>query len=116
MTHIKYLGVFLGEHLSWVIHITYLCNSLAKYLSVFYVRMKHLYHSFVYFRIAYGIEMYGSCNTALLGKVQVMQNELLKILYNKGHRYSTNTLHHELKLAQVKDIRELLLLKFIHTV
>ena len=40
VAHVKYLGVFLDEHLSWDIHITYLCNNLAKYLSVFYnVRM-----------------------------------------------------------------------------
>ena len=77
---------------------------------------KQLYYSFVYSRIAYGIEVYGSCNTTLLAKVQVMQNKLLKILYNKDRRYSTNALHHELKLLQVKDIHELLLLKFIHTV
>ena len=77
---------------------------------------KQLYYSFVYSRIAYGIEVYGSCNTTLLAKVQVMQNKLLKIVYNKDRRYSTNTLHHELKLLQVKDIHELLLLKFIHTV
>ena len=123
VTHVKYLGVFLDEHLSWDIHITYPCNSLAKYLSVFYnVRMmvpeklkKQLYYSFVYSRIAYGIEVYGSCKcNTLLAKVQVMQNKLLKILYNKDRRYSTNTLHHELKLLQVKDIHELLLLKYSH--
>ena len=77
---------------------------------------KQLYYSFVYSRIAYGIEVYKSCNTTLLAKAQVMLNKLLKILYNKDRRYSTNTLHHELKLLQVKDIHKLLLLKFIHTV
>ena len=45
-----------------------------------------------------------------------MQNKWLNILDNKDRRYSNNTLHHELKLLQVKDIHELLLLKFIHTV
>ena len=110
MTHIEYLGVFLDEHLSWDIHITYLCNSLANYPTVFYnVRMvvpekhkKQLYHYFVYFEIAYGIEVYGSCYTTLL--VQVVQNKLLKILYDKDRRYLTNTLHHDLKLLQVIDI------------
>ena len=45
-----------------------------------------------------------------------MQNELLKILYNRERRYPTNILHHEVKVLLVKDIHELLLLKFIHTV
>ena len=45
-----------------------------------------------------------------------MQNKLLKMLYNRDRRYSTNTLHHELNLLQVKDIHELLLLKFIHII
>ena len=80
VAHVRYLRVFLAEHLSWDIHITYLWNSLAKYLSVLYnVRMmvseklkKQLYYSFAYSGIAYGREMYRSCNTTLLAKVQVM--------------------------------------------
>ena len=124
VAHVKYLGVYLYEYRGWDTQKTYLCNNLAKYLSVFCnVRMmvpeklkKQLYYSFVYSRIAYGIEVYGSCNTTLLTKVQVMQNKLLKILYNKDCGYSTNTLYHELKLLQVKHIHELLLLKFIHIV
>ena len=77
---------------------------------------KQLYYSFVYSRIAYGIEVYGSCNSTLLTKIQVMQNQLLKILYNRERRYPTNILHHEVKVRLVKNIHELLLLKFIHTV
>ena len=75
-----------------------------------------LYYSFVYSRIAYGIKVYGSCNSTLLTKIQVMQNKLLKILYNRERRYPTNILHHEVKVLLVKDIHELLLLKFINTV
>ena len=124
MHHVKYLGVFLDEHLSLEIHITQLCNSLARYFSIFYnirnmvpVKLKkQLYYSFVYSRIAYGIEVYGSCNSTLLTKIQVMQNKLLKILYNRERRYPTNILHHEVKVLLVKDIHEVLLLKFIHTV
>ena len=77
---------------------------------------KQLYYSFVYSRISYGLEVHGSFNTTLLAKVQVMQNKLFTKLYNKDRRYSINTLHHALKLLQVKDIHEILLLKFIHTV
>ena len=36
VNHVKYLGLFLDEHLSWEIHITQLCNSLARYFSIFY--------------------------------------------------------------------------------
>ena len=77
---------------------------------------KQLYYSFVYSRIAYGIEVYGSCNSTLLTKIQVMQNKLLKILYNRERRYPTNILHQEVKVLLVKDIHELMLLKFIHIV
>ena len=45
-----------------------------------------------------------------------MQNKMLKILCNKDRRYPTNILHHEVKVILVKDIHELLLLKFIHIV
>ena len=60
--------------------------------------------------------MYGSCNSTLLTNIQVMQNELLKILYNRERRYPTNILHHEVKVLLVKDIHEHLLLQCIHTV
>ena len=40
VAHVKYLGVYLDEHLSWDTQKIDLCNNLAKYLSVFYnVRM-----------------------------------------------------------------------------
>ena len=45
-----------------------------------------------------------------------MQNKMLKILYNMKRRYPTNILHHEVKVLLVKNIHELLLVKFIHVV
>ena len=81
------------------------------------VKLKtRLYYSFAYSWIAYGIEVYGSYNHTLLTKILVMQNILLKILYNRERRYPTNILYHEVKVLLVKDIHELLLFKFIHTV
>ena len=110
VNHAKYLGVFLDEHLSWDILITYLCKSLAKYPSVFYnVRMmvpeKTEEAAIVFICIIKNCIWNRSVwilYTSFLATVQVMQNKLPKILYNKDRRYSTNTLHHELKSLQVK--------------
>ena len=43
---------------------------------------RQLYFSFIYSRINYGIEVYGSCADEHFSKLQVMQNKLLKLLLN----------------------------------
>ena len=55
-SHIKYLGAFLGEHLSYTHHVNKVCKSLRKYFSVFYnIRrylnkepIKSIYFSMIY--------------------------------------------------------------------
>ena len=38
--HAIYLGVFLDEYLSWEIHTTQFCNSLARYSTIYHIRNK----------------------------------------------------------------------------
>ena len=75
---------------------------------------RQLYFSLVYSRIQYGIELYGACSKNLLQKVQIIQNKLLKVLYNLPYRTDTNELHSKLKLLMVKDIYHMNILKFVY--
>ena len=85
---IQYLGMLLDEHLYWHEHVDQICASLVKYFGIFNqikncvtLRIsKQLYYAFIYSRIQYGIEAYGSCAKETMSKLQIMQNKLLKLL------------------------------------
>ena len=110
--HIKYLGITLDEHLDWNEHISNLCNSLKSFFSVFYnirdylflENCKIIYYTMVYSKIKYGICVYGFTKNENMKKIQVLQNKLLKVLTAKEMRYSTNKLHNDLYVLQVRDI------------
>ena len=94
----------------WNAHVDYVCMSLVKFFGIFN-HVKHfvskqiarqLYFSFIYSRINYGIEVYGSCADEHLSKLQVMQNKLLKLLLKLDYHTSTNLLHFYMALLKLQ--------------
>ena len=73
-----------------------------------------MYFAFIYSRIKYGIEVYGSCSSNQLHRLQVVQSGLLKLLLKKERRTNTNALHSEMKLLKVTDIYKLQLIMFVN--
>ena len=120
---IKYLGLFIDELLTWREHVSYIHSSLLKYYGIFnHVKcfvdkkiIRKLYFSFIYSRIKYGIEVYGSCSKTQLHRLQVIQSGLLKILLRKDRRYDTNQLHSDLRILKIVDMYKMQLLMFTNT-
>ena len=118
----KYLGLFIDEKLNWTNHVHFVCRSLTKYFGIFNKikslvtrpLARQLYFSFVYSRIQYGLEIYGTCSAGLLSKLQTLQNGLLKLLLCRNYRESTNVIHSELKILKVKEIRIVNLANFVN--
>ena len=118
----KYLGIHLDDKLKWQAHIDDLAGRLTKTVQAFkiiknYMSPKHklsFYFAYIYSRIQYGIELYGSACQKSLKKIQIKQNRALKVLFNKEFRTPTLEMHKELKLLMVKDIAKVNLLKFVH--
>ena len=118
----KYLGVTIDQELSWKEHIQELCNKLKGMFSVFYNIRKYLtldhiktiYYALIYSRIKYGLAVYGTASNGILEKIQVLQNQLLKVLTGKPYRYGTNKLHNDLKLIKVEDLYKQEILTFVH--
>ena len=76
---------------------------------------KHLlYYAYIYLKIKYGIEVYGTANATQIKKVQVKQNRAWKVLFNKDFLTPTDSLHKELEVLKVKDINRLHTAKFVH--
>ena len=68
----------------------------------------------IYSRIKYGSIITGQTTDENLGKIQTLQNKLLKVLYYKNYRYSTNKLHNELEILKFNDLIKQKTLSFVY--
>ena len=117
----KYLGLHYDEHLTWNEHVTYLCQKLVKFFGIFKkIRQcitlkiaRQLYFSFIYSRINYGLQIYGSCSKALMSKIQTLSNRLLKFLLKLDIRTPTIVLHKKLNVLKITDNFEVNMLNFV---
>ena len=120
-TQVKYLGLILDENLNWKAHIDDLCIKLKRFFPIFYnIRnylnedhVRTIYFTMLYSRIKYGSITYGLSSNENIGRLQTLQNKLLKVLLKKPFRYSTNLLHKDLFLLQVNDMVKQEILAFV---
>ena len=119
---VQYLGMLLDENLYWHEHIDQTCASLVKFFGIFN-HVKHfvslriarqLYFAFIYSRIQYGIEAYGSCAKETISKLQIIQNKLLKLLLKWDRRTPTDFVHHRLSILKVSDVHSAKILSFVN--
>ena len=121
-TKIKYLGLILEEHLSWNQHVNEICNKLKCFFPLFYnirqylekENIRNIYYTMIYSRIKYGSIITGQTTNENLNKIQTLQNKLLKVLYYKSYRYSTNNLHNELSILKYNDLINQEILSFVY--
>lgn len=111
---IKYLGIIIDKHLKWTQHIDYLTNRVRKIIFKFY-QLKDIlnrnililiYKAFVESLFRYGILVWGGLYTRSLKKLNVIQNSILKIMYNKKRDYPTKLLY----TNEILNIRSLYIL------
>ena len=88
MDALKYLGVVIDEQMNWNAHINYTVKKLSYAARIFsiirhYVNkqtLTKLYYGFAYPHIKYGIVSWGSACQTYLEKIQVMQNNIIRII------------------------------------
>ena len=122
VSNVRYLGMIIDDKLEWKIHIENIVKKLVKISSTFkFLRnyiphkcKKQLYYAYAYSTITYGIQVYGITKDYNINKIQLLQNRILKTLFNKDWYINTNLLHRELQILKVADIVKLFVLKFVH--
>ena len=88
----KYLGIHLDDKLKWLTHIDELAGRLTKTVQAFkivknYINSKHklsFYYAYIYSRIQYGIELYGSACKKSLKKFKLNRTEPSKFSSTKN--------------------------------
>ncbi len=92
-------------------------QALTKWLKKNHVPTKcklQLYYANMYSRVQYGIEIFGHASCNNVKKIQTVQNESLKTLFNLKWDTSTNELHHHLKVFKVCDVFKIRILEFVY--
>lgn len=112
-THcIKYLGVFLDENLNWKDQIEYVTNKVRKVIYKFYElrhvlprsTLKMVYYSLVESTLNYGLVVWGSACKTFLTAPFVAQKYIIKIMFFKDKRFSTELLFQECGLLTLEQL------------
>lgn len=108
----KYLGLTIDKNLTWKAHLLLLQNKLSSLMGSLY-NMAHcipqkvrllIYNSLVKPHLLYLIEIWGSAAKTNLQKLQVVQNRIIKILYNYDYLTPTEKVFNETKLLNISQL------------
>lgn len=120
----KYLGLVVDDKLDWNNHISEMYDKTIPFIAAIfkcrdYLTKKskmNIYNSFFLSRLRYMLPVWGTCGRTNFNKVQILQNKILKILFNYNRLTSTETLYRELKVSKISIILELEQCKLMHKI
>ena len=129
---VKYLGVFVDEHLNWNYHISQVAKKIGRGIGIIaklrqYLNLdmlKNVYYCLVYSHLSYGVQVWGSAGTSSLKKLVILQKKAVRILSNKqyfqihGEPYgplpASDPLFKNLEILKLHDIFRLNVVKFVY--
>ena len=106
----KYLGVKLDSNLSWITHIDYLCKNVSKRIGII-KRVKHflphqttvmLSNALVIPHFDYGCTVWSNFSSELQNKVQVLHNNLARIILSADIRTPVNDMMDALQWVKLE--------------
>ncbi len=118
----KYLGVIIDNKLNWIDHINSVYNKIVKFVSIFYkIRdllpdqcRSMIYYSFVHSNLLYGIEVYGNTYYKNLSRLCLLNNKLIRILFDRSKDTHVSNLYNDLGTLPINLLHEYKLLCFVH--
>ena len=120
----KYLGFHIDKNWKHTTHIDQLITKLRSIMPKLY-QIRHIlnlenkkgvYFAWVESHLRYGIELYGFTSEENINRLQKIQNKIIKILFKNNEAQPTNELYKELKILNIKGLRNyVVLLKIIST-
>lgn len=112
VTKMKYLGLVIDNLLSWSEHINYISGKILPMMSALYKNRSYLshksklnvYNAFVLSRFRYLIPVWGTCGIINYNSMQVLQNKILKVIFNYDPLTHTVDLYENLKVWQLHKV------------
>ena len=121
---IKYLGVFIDNHLKWEPHIKHINNKLTKNIGIlnklrFYTSvrtLKHLYYTLIFPYINYALLSWGSSSQFLIQKIKTKQNKCIRSILFAHTRESATPLYKLLDILKLDKIFNLKISVLVHKI
>ena len=120
----KYLGMYMDSHLNWSKQIEYLRHSCISGINLLRITsglewsadresLFSIYQALVLSKIDYGSQFYNSASEHLLKRVEVLQNECLRICSGAFKSSPIDSLQVETNTPPLKYRRDIISLKFL---
>lgn len=111
VNYIKYLGIIIDQNIKWDTHINHLAAKVRKLIFKFYQLrdilnkkiMILVYKALAESLFRYGILVWGGLYSNALKKLNVIQNYILRIIFNKKRLYPSRLLYSK----DISNIRSL---------
>ena len=118
----KYLGIIIDKNLNWNSHIQYVSTKLARAAGIiFKVRKKVpqkvlllLYHSIAATYLRSGIASWGGAGATALGKLQRLQNKIVRYMTFSGRTENVTTEYKNMNILKLHDIYRFEIAKFMY--
>ena len=112
VTHTKFLGAIIDQHLTWEKHISHVKKKVAKGIGIISKARKllnpkalrTLYYSFVYPYLDYCIEVWGSASKKHIDTIFRMQKKAIRIITMSAYKANTLPLFKKYKLLTLQEI------------
>ena len=122
--YIKYLGIYIDEHLKWNYHLHLLNNKIAKLVGIFYKlrnimpleNMIQVYYTIIYPHLNYGIMCLGTSTQNNMKRSQILQNKILRTITFSNLYDHISPLYKQLKILNIEKIFVFKILKFMYRI
>ena len=108
----KFLGVYIDEHLSWRCHISYIRGKVSRSLGMLRCAkpnlnqntMVTLYYCFIYPYINYCIDVWGQCSEDLFLSIFRTQKKAVRLISSSHRRAHTATIFNRLNILPLRCV------------
>ena len=119
---VKYLGLYLDEHLSWKTHVDCIASKLQRANGALskirhYVPLKtlvNIYHSIFSSHMRYACQVWGLCDNFITHRILTLQKAALRLMTFNQPRAPSAPIFSDLKILTVFDLVKLLNIQFVH--
>jgi len=120
--YIKFLGVYLDEHLTFKNHIQHVVSKISKSTGLMYKLrsflpqdiLQTLYQSLIYPYLLYGIEVWFSTSQNLKGKVEICQRKVVRTLNGLRRDDHTSCYFKTMNILKLEDLYKYQIALYTH--
>ena len=120
----KFLGVYIDNSLNWKNHICYIAGKISRGIGIILKSRKYLnkeslltlYHCFIYPFLIYCNHVWGNTYKTNLSKLQILQNQVLRIITGSKPRCHVDPLYKYLGILNLSEINMYLTGMFMYKI